>query len=299
MAGVALGLVALLATATAVLGASPDPSQDPGISTAPGANLGPDAPNVTARGPFGSVAGISAAGMPDPNTLPILDAWGRGTGVGFESSKGYVASWDVAAFAEPALDAGSPLALGHGKGSAYVQMAATGLFLVRLDATVAPFKGRPEDGLPVKGSWWWRIAVPDRELRTGDGGVPPPRIRLRSGDRVRSLDPGSGCWIGTCGDIGAIPPPRTLPTIRTLPGAPLTVTLSDNSGIIEWYVDATPLGGQASDAIDLGHAEGVPSTTRVTVPAPARGSWVISVFVRFDQQRGDFTGYGRLILREP
>jgi hypothetical protein len=261
--------------------------------------MDPDAIQVEASGAFGTAAGIASPTMPDPATLPILGAWGRGTGMRFSASEGYVSNWDVVAFAEPALDAGSPLALGHGSESASVTMDATGLFLVRLDAMVAPNKGRPEVGLPVEGSWWWRIAVPDRELQQGAGGVPPPRIRLRSGDRVRSLDPGSGCWIGTCGDIGAIPPPQTLPTIRTLPRAPLTVTLSDGSGVTGWYIDATPVGGKESDAVDLGHADGVQSTTEVIVPAPAEGTWVISVFVTFDQRRGDFTGYGRLILREP
>ena len=51
----------------------------PSLGVEAGASPGPDVPTVVADGPFGRVAGVAAATMPDTADLPVLDAWARGT----------------------------------------------------------------------------------------------------------------------------------------------------------------------------------------------------------------------------
>lgn len=202
------------------------------------------------------------------------------------------------AYREPLLAAVPGIELGHGNDSdiARLHFPGSGLFLVRLDATVLDPAARGTPAGP--GSWVWRIAVPDRDI-PGDGEPypPAPTIVLASGDGSVALDVGSGCFVGTCGDIGATSPPRTLPTLDTLEGAPLTVRLSDHSGMAEWVVDATPIGGTNDQTIVLSTGTSDPPLTTITFAAPGAGRWVILVHVQFDRERGAYDGYGRLILR--
>ena len=251
---------------------------------------------VVAEGPFGRVAGIGLAAdaeLPDPGTLEPLDAYGRGARITFSVPAGTFDAWRVTATPQTPGSSATVLDLGSGVDAATirVELPVTGLFLVRLDGTLSD-PATPDS--PVNGSWAWLIAVPDRQM--SDDGPPPPAILLASGEQVVPLDQGSGCFVGTCGDIGATSPPRTLPTISTLAGAPLTVRLSDDSGIDAWIVDATPVGGTDDQTVVLATGSGDPPHTAITFAAPAGGRWVILVHVRFDRERGSFDGYGRLIL---
>ena len=164
--------------------------------------------------------------------------------------------------------------------------------LIRVDGTIRP------DGDALDGSWWWRVAVPDRVLPDEETGPPPPTLWLGSGDDVVELEQGSGCFLGTCGDIGRVSPPDLLPTVRTIPGAPLSITLADGSGVVRWSVSATPVGGGEADEVVLGQAPDV-WTTQAWVTAPDPGEYVIAVSVTFDRERGSFDGYGRLIVEPP
>jgi hypothetical protein len=255
---------------------------------------------IIATGPFGSVAGLplsADAALPDPSTLEALDAYGRGARVTISPAAGAIDHWRVTVTGEPSLDAAHTEELGAGESdaSAVLRLPSSGLFLVRLDGMVVD-PGVPDDPGSA-GSWVWRIAVPDRDVPGGGDPYPPmPAIILASaGDNV-DLDPGTGCFIGTCGDIGATSPPRTLPTIRTIAGAPLSVRLADGSGIAAWTADATPIGATDDGTIALGGGEAEPAAHSVMFGAPPRGRWVILVHVRFDRDRGSSDGYARLIL---
>ncbi len=205
---------------------------------------------VVAAGPFGNVAGVTVApgsSLPDPASLDALDGYGRGASVSVTPDAGSFEQWRVTAVREPLLDPGAIEELGAGDSadSARFRLPSTGLYLVRLDGTLVD-PGTADPG--VAGSWVWRIAVPDRDLPAGGDPYPPmPTVQMASGDRSVELDQGSGCFVGTCGDIGATSPPQTLPTIRTLAGAPLTVRLSDASGIAAWSAEATRLDASPAE----------------------------------------------------
>ena len=184
----------------------------------------PTAPSVKliASGPFGKVAGLelpTGAGSPDLGSLDILDAWGRGVAITFAPDAGVLSDWHVTATREPLDGTRTAASLPTILGRPIVRMPASGVFLIRFDGTVTQTGGVP--GVTA-GSWSWRIAVPDRDVPSnGDPYPPVPAIVLRSADHAIEMDQGSGCFVGTCGDIGATPPPGTLPTIRAMAGVPL------------------------------------------------------------------------------
>jgi len=255
---------------------------------------------VVARGPFGSVVGLplpDGASLPDAASLEALDGYGRGARVIIAPAVEAFERWRVTAIREPSLDPVTAQELGAGESdtSAGVRLPSSGLFLVRLDATLVDPGSATDPG--TTGAWAWRIGVPDRDVPTGGDPYPPmPAIQLISADRSVDLDPGSGCFIGTCGDIGATSPPQTLPTIRTIPGTALSVRLSDGSGIDAWRVDATPVGAAEDATIPLGTGVPAQAAHTVTFAAPSQGRWVILVHIRFDRDRGAADGYARLIL---
>jgi hypothetical protein len=250
----------------------------------------PTSLTVVADGPFGRVAGMPGAAdrLPDPDALSVLDAWAIGTRIRFEPTDGALAPWSVTAFPQPA-DAPNGQELGTGDGDAVVTLAKPGLLLLRLDGTIRP------DGGAVEGTWWWRVAVPDRTLPEGETGPPPPGLRFASADDVVVLEQGSGCFLGTCGDIGGISPPDLLPTIRSIPGAPLSLALGDGSAMGAWTISVAPVDGGTADERLLGQM-GKGWATHGWVPAPDPGDWVVAVSVTFDRERGHMDGYGRLIV---
>jgi len=281
---VALGAVVALALVALWTGrgAAADPSPEP------------EAPTVYAQGPFGRVEGYPA-GLDDPQPdlvdLPVLDAWARGATVEFRPSDGTLSPWHLSVFPEPDIDVPTTYQLTDSDGDASVSLQEPGIYLLRMDGTVRP------DGDALEGTWWWRVAVPYRDFPPDEHGPPPPAIRLASGDRIVSLEQGSGCFLGTCGDIGGISPPDLLPTITTIEHAPLSVTLEDGSGVVGWSVGISPVGEDDAAGTLLGQARDT-WTSAAWVEAPPRGDWLVTTSVTFDRDRGSFDGYGRLIVEE-
>lgn len=275
--------MALTLTGAALVPATPMGAADAGASP------GPASPTVVADGAFGRVAGVTAASdaSPGPDALPVLDAWAVGTRIRFEPTDGTLAPWTVTAIREP-VDGASSEQLGSGDGDAVVMLTDPGLFLIRLDGTIRP------DGGALEGTWWWRVAVPDRTLPEGETGPPPPGLRLGSADDVVVLEQGSGCYLGTCGDIGGISPPEQLPTLRSMAGAPLSLTLGDGSALVGWSLSVSPVDGTAGERL-LGQLQ-QGWATEGWVPAPTPGDWLVVVSVTFDRERGHMDGYGRLIV---
>jgi hypothetical protein len=275
--------------ATPVLGLTLLVGSTPSMAAEPTASGGPGTPTLIAEGPFGRVAGVADGAMPDHDVLPVLDAWARGATFALRPSEGILSPWRAVLSTEPDLDRTRALELrGDGDGDASITMRSTGLFLMRVDGTIRP------DGDAIQGTWWWRVAVPERDLPVDGSGPPPPAIHVVSGDDEVVLEQGSGCYVGTCGDIGGISPADQLPTVQAIAGAPLSVWLSDGSGMVGWSVSAVPVGGSPAETRVLGQGDGW--TTHAWVPAPPAGDWVLQVSVTFDRERGSFDGYGRLTL---
>ncbi len=261
------------------------------VSVASAASPATELPEIEARGAFGVVSGqplpVGASRM-DPSTLAVLDTYARGTTLAFRPVEGTLGDWSLSAVREP----DGEIDLGTGSGPARATLDQTGMFLLHLDATVHPTDGAD----PVTGTWAWRVAVPDRDLPDGEDTVPPPRLQLASGDQRADLEPGSGCFLGTCGDIGGVPPVDELPTIRTIAGAPIALQLGDSSAFTSWSVEATPADDpDAEPGLVIRSDEGVPAT-RIMFAAPGVGAWRVLVNVTFDRDRGSFDGYGRLVL---
>lgn len=278
----ASGLAVALAAVTIAPGLAADPSP------------GPEVPTLIAEGPFGRVEGhATAVGAPPPDLsgIEVLDAWARGATVAFRPSDGTLSPWHLWVMREPEADAATTFQLTDADGDASVSLQEPGLFLLRLDGTVRP------DGDAHEGTWWWRVAVPYRDFPPDEHAPPPPAIRIASGDRATSLEQGSGCYVGTCGDIGRISPPDLLPTVTTIERAPLAFTLEDGSGMVGWSVVISPTGQDDAQEIVLGQARDT-WTQDAWVPAPARGDYLVRASVTFDRDRGSFDGYGRLIVEE-
>jgi hypothetical protein len=269
-----------------VLSAAPGMAADPSPP--------PDVPTLFADGPFGRVAGHATGPgdpRPDPVELPVLDGWARGATLAFRPDDGTLSPWRLSVFPEPDVDVPTSYQLTDEDGDAEVSLQEPGLYLLRMDGTIRP------DGGALEGTWWWRVAVPYRDFPPDEHGPPPPAIRLASGDRVVSLEQGSGCFLGTCGDIGRTSPPDLLPTVTTIEHAPLSVTLEDGSGVVGWSVVVSPVGEGDTTEYLLGQGSDT-WTSAAWVEAPPSGDWLVTTTVTFDRDRGSFAGHGRLIVEE-
>ena len=105
---------------------------------------------------------------------------------------------------------------------------------------------------------------------------------------------GAGCFIGTCSDIGAPPTADGLPVLRVgAEASPLTLGLSDGSGIAAWNLTATPATGGIGRPLAAGVAAG-PGQPLVTFDAPGSGRWLLEADVTFDLERGAYAAYAVL-----
>lgn len=270
----------------------------PGMAAAQG-DPGPGTVNLA--GPLGSRAGVpvpAGGATPDAASIPPFDTYGRDPSLQLWSSEaadadtstGWV-SWQVTAVpaAEPTAD---PVSLGTGVAEVPVDRVdlaapAPGTWLV--SATTQAAQAGPE------GTWAWHLVVPDRTIPEI---IPMPGIVLFGGGDTVVAEPGSSCYLGSCGDIGAKPPAKAVPAVRLgLPDEPIALTLSDGSGIAEATVAATLLGVDETEPVTLLDAIQAGGTNVIHVPAPpSPGRWYLELFLRFTDGRGDAAGYARVVV---
>ena len=262
-------------------------------------------PSVSLAGPFGRFDGVVTDLDHPPSAqtaLRPLDAYGRGARLvaAARDPRLAFADWVLTAVPEPDLAPGQRVELGRSGGGpsqlAAVDAPGTGVWLVRLDATLgaidAPF-APPQ----ATGSWLWLVVVPDRDVPGDDEPYPPlPAFLLSTTTSTIELEPGSGCFVDTCGDIGAPPPDGSLPVLHAPPGAPLRLSLGDGSGLVRWTVEARPAGDEAGPSIVLARDDAGISRSSAIFAAPGTGDWVLEVHLAFDLERGAFGAYGRLAV---
>jgi hypothetical protein len=128
--------------------------------------------------------------------------------------------------------------------------------------------------------------------------IPMPGLVLFGGGGTVIAEPGSSCYLGSCGDIGQKPPAKAIPSMTLgLPDEPIALTLSDGSGIAEVTVTATLLNVDETEPVILLDAVAVDGANVAHIPAPpSAGRWYLDVFLRFTDGRGDATGYARIIV---
>jgi hypothetical protein len=261
-------------------------------------------PAVSLSGPFGRLDGLpiaAASPLPDPAWLRTLDGYGRGASMRIAPRDADLLfyDWHLSAVPEPLADVAQAVDLGGGVASgvelASVRGPATGVWLVRLDASLVQREVSFED-IFAAGSWVWRVSVPDRDAPdNSDEPYPPvPQVLLSAGSNVIPMELGSGCYVGTCGDIAFLPPDGDLPRIDVERGAPVMLSLGDGSGLAGWIVSARSVGGSDEEFELLAQdALGV-SRPVALVGSPGRGRWVLEATVTFDLERGSYDAYARV-----
>ena len=286
----------VVASGTLGAAASAEPSARP--SARPSAS--PGGPAVALFGPFGQLDGVSGpadAPWPEGTMLYPLDAHGRGARLVAQPRDLDLGFLDWHLSARPLMDADPAALIELGRGPvgerdvayAVVDAPPAGSWLLRLDATLG--------ALPAA-SWFWQVRVPDADVPPPGEPFPPvPGIHLSSAGSSLDMALGSGCFIGTCADIGAPPAVDQLPTLTAATTGPeVTVTLSDGSGIAAWDVSMRPAIGSGATHSTAGEAAGL-GQSQVTFKGPGPGRWLVELDLTFDLGRGAYTAYA--LLRVP
>jgi len=242
-------------------------------------------------GPTGVRAGVplgDPAAPADAATIPPFDTFGRDPvlSVFTRADEGW-ASWRIEAV--PAADiAASPVSLATGVAEVpleSIDLAAPAPGDWLLTAVLVAGAGG------TSGTWAWHLVIPDRSLPAA---MPAPDLVLFGGGETVVTERGSGCYLGTCGDIGQVPPAETLPLVRLdRPDEPVALTLSDGSSIASVHVTATLLGVDEAAPVTVLSVDRL-ATSVVLVPSPGAGRWLLDVTVQFSDGRGDQTGYARV-----
>ena len=231
------------------------------------------------RGPFGAVVGGSpdapATAAPDARAL---DAWMR------------KASLELAT--DPPLETLSSTvtaALIAGDGAAVV-LAQDSRWLESPDVA-----GRYvvtavlESDAAGRSAHAWLIDVPDRE-GSWDTLLEMPMLgaTLRAGDMAVSSEPGHGCYVGMCQEVGRRPPAETLEPLTVSLGQPLELHLGDGSALIHWEGRLEPQDGTISETRLAEASFEVPVAGPVLtgLEPDVAGEWLLEVRADYDRERG-------------
>jgi hypothetical protein len=301
LGAVAVAMAVLLAPAFTTHGQ--EPTTPAGTPDAVPAGL----PAVSLSGPFGRLDGLpitASSPLPDPAWLRTLDGYGRGATlrIALRDEDLLFYDWRMTAAPVPTAQSGEPLELGGEPASgvelATVEVPPTGVWLVRLDASLVQREVSFEN-IFASGSWVWRVSVPDRDApANSDQPYPPvPAVLLAAGTNVIQMELGSGCYVGTCGDIGFLPPDADLPRIDVERGASMVLSLGDGSGLSGWIVSTRPVGGPSDDFELLARDDLGVSRPVALIGSPGPGRWVLEATLSFDLERGSYDAYARVRTR--
>jgi hypothetical protein len=267
-----LGLLLPLAGSTTVAAPSPPPT---GV------------PQVWLSGAFGRVpGGDPASPASTPPHLTPLDTWIRRAPLSLQVD---VAPEDVLAVGvvsrqrdgahEEHLSSGSTLFAGPDSPGVTVLVATI---------TTEPF-GRSQHA--------WLLAVPDR-----DGGeealldVPAPVAMLTSKAGSVAGEPGNGCHVYLCVDVGYQPPAASLEALPAAVDETLSLALDDGSAMVGWAGTITPLADTitplAGSGVEARTAQAGPALTPTPIAElaglepTAAGEWLLQVRADLDRERG-------------
>ncbi len=239
------------------------------------------APQAWLNGAFGRVAGGEpanpAAAAPDDSPL---DTWMQGAPLTLQID---VPSESVAGLqvrSQPLADGAAGEILSDGA-TMFAGPDTPGVTVVTATFTT---EGHGSSQLA------WLLEVPERE--GGDEvllDMPGPRAMLASLDGSVAGEPGNGCYVYLCVDVGYRPPTATLEMASVALGEPPMLHLSDGSAMTGWTGILTPIGEMSAKAQEA--EASYPLEPRATValtglePSTA-GEWLLEVRTDYDRERG-------------
>ena len=134
----------------------------------------------------------------------------------------------------------------------------------------------------------WLLAVPDRT-----GGeealldIPGPGAMLSSGAGSLPGEPGNGCYLYLCVDVGYQPPAASLEALPVALGETLSLRLTDGSAMAGWTGSLTPLSGTRAEALEAeARPEPAAVVSLVGLEPNVAGEWLLQVRADLDRERG-------------
>jgi hypothetical protein len=119
--------------------------------------------------------------------------------------------------------------------------------------------------------------------------IPGPRAKLSSTAGGVEGEPGHGCYLYMCMDVGYRPPVKTLKALPMTVGETPLLSLDDGSAMVAWKGTLEPLGDTRSERIsaraDMGDAAQAALALSGLEPTVA-GEWLLELLVEFDRDRG-------------
>jgi len=236
------------------------------------------APQAWLNGAFGRVAGDDPAtpASAAPDGAP-LDTWMRKAPLVLQVDVPFEDLLAIEVVSTP-LDGGAAEALSSGA-ARFAGPDTPGMSILTATITTA-----------VHGSSQhaWLLAVPDRA-----GGeealldIPGPGAMLSSGAGSRPGEPGNGCYLYLCVDVGYQPPAASLEALPASLGETLSLRLTDGSALAGWTGSLTPLSGTGAKALEAeGRPEPATVVSLVGLEPNAAGEWLLQVRADLDRERG-------------
>jgi hypothetical protein len=136
----------------------------------------------------------------------------------------------------------------------------------------------------------WLLLVPERE-----GGpealldLPGPTAMLTSGSGAIPGEPGNGCFLYLCVDVGYRPPPDALEPLRLGVGETPSLNLDDGSALTKWTGKLTSLdaahGSERTAGADYA-TDPQPNAELRGLEPDGAGDWLLEVRIDLDRERG-------------
>jgi hypothetical protein len=252
-------------------------------------------PTLVLDGYFGLVPGVVAGSRDQAVADPALDPLDTivheaPLRLEFQSSDATLASWTLAAESLLTGETVQPTGVQTiGDPPDRLTFAGPGAGDWLLVATLVLGDG-------TSGTWFWHLLVPNL------GAPPSGVVPLRHPDLIVTDTPDngftfpvaqSGCYVGTCDDIGSPPGARHLPLVHAAVDDPMVLSLSDGSGFDAWSAFVRP--------VDEGRPErpSVAASSPIgwsLLPIQESGDYIVTIGVTFDHGRGSQTWLFRAVI---
>jgi hypothetical protein len=271
-----LAVVTLLLTMLSAMAVASEPETTAGPASPP-----PTVASVAwLSGTFGAVAGgppnEPATAEPDARAL---DTWMRRASLELASDPPLDSLARSEVVARLADGTGPEEVLARGE-RWFMAPDAAGRYI--LTATLETVAG-------VRSEHSWLVDVPDRQ-GSWETLLEMPMLsaELRSSGGAVSSEPGHGCYVGMCQEVGLRPPPDALEALPIEIGETPELHLVDGSALLHWQGRLEPLSGTLEQ----------PRLAQATFDRPeagpllaglepiTAGDWLLEVRVDYDRERG-------------